>query len=72
MSPARWVEVLTEAGESGLDIVTFSGGDPLAYRWIDALLAVASRYRMAFTVPTKTFVSRGRARELARLIADDA
>jgi radical SAM protein with 4Fe4S-binding SPASM domain len=68
MSPERWVEILIEAGELGIDLITFSGGDPLAYEDIDMLLAVASAYKMNFILPTKTLVTESRAKELAILL----
>lgn len=70
MTPDRWVEVLTEAGQAGVDLITFSGGDPLNYPEIDLLLAVVSRYRMAFLLPTKTLVTRRRAGQLADLFSE--
>ena len=70
MTPARWVEVLTEAGEVGVDLITFSGGDPLTYPEIEQLLAVVSRYHMAFILPTKTLVTRSRAKQLSELISE--
>lgn len=70
LSPERWVEVLTEAGEFGLDLLTFSGGDPLTYGGIDKLLEVARRYRMKYILPTKMRISRSRAHRLAELVGD--
>lgn len=64
---SRWVELLTEAGEFGLDLLTFSGGDPLTYSGIEDLLEVAHRYRMACVLPTKSRVKRRRAERLAPL-----
>jgi radical SAM protein with 4Fe4S-binding SPASM domain len=64
----RWVELLTEAGEFGLDLLGFSGGDPLAYPAIEELLEVARRYRMYCMIPTKTLVTRERAQRLAALL----
>jgi radical SAM protein with 4Fe4S-binding SPASM domain len=64
----RWVELLTEAGEFGLDLLGFSGGDALAYPAIEELLEVAQRYRMYCVLPTKTLVTRQRAERLAELL----
>ena len=64
----RWVELLSEAGESGLDLLTFSGGDPLMYPGIEELLEVAQRYQMYCVLPTKTRVTRERAERLAALL----
>ena len=71
MSPARWVEILTEAGELGIGLVTFSGGDPLTFEGIDDLLAVAARYEMTFLLPTKCLVTRSHAKQLANYLSDD-
>jgi len=70
LPPARWVKVLTEAGEVGVDLITFSGGDPLTYPGIDQLLAVVSHYHMSFILPTKTLVTFHRAKQLAELISE--
>jgi radical SAM protein with 4Fe4S-binding SPASM domain len=63
----RWIELLTEAGEFGLDLLTFSGGDPLMYPGIEELLEVAHRFQMSCVLPTKTLVTRRRADRLAVL-----
>jgi pyruvate-formate lyase-activating enzyme len=68
LHPQRWVELLTEAGEFGLDLLTFSGGDPLTYPDIEDLLEVAKRYQMCCLLPTKTLITRQRANRLAELI----
>lgn len=68
---SRWIELLTEAGEFGLDLLTFSGGDPLTYPGIEDLLDVARRYRMACVLPTKTRVKPRRAQRLAALTGKD-
>lgn len=70
MRPARWAEILMEAGELGIDLVTFSGGDPLTYKGIDLLLMVASAYKMNYILPTKTLVTAKRAEELAKVLSD--
>lgn len=70
MSPGRWVELLTEAGEAGVDLVSFGGGDPLTYPGLDQLLQAVARYNMKYLLPTKTLVTRPRAETLAHLMSD--
>jgi radical SAM protein with 4Fe4S-binding SPASM domain len=70
MKTSRWVEILTEAGELGVDLISFGGGDPLTYDGIDYLLKTASIFGMKYLLPTKTFVTRTRALQLAQLLAN--
>lgn len=70
MNSSRWVEILNEAGELGVDLITFSGGDPLTYPDIEDLLRVAVRYRMNYVLPTKTLVTRSNAERLAMFLLD--
>lgn len=65
LSVERWLELLTEAGELGIDLLTFSGGDPMLYPHIESLIAKAAAYRMAFILPTKSLVSPQKARAIA-------
>lgn len=65
LSEQRWLELLTEAGEMGIDLLTFSGGDPMLYPHIESLLDKASEYRMAFILPTKSLVTPNKARAIA-------
>lgn len=65
LSEQRWLELLTEAGEMGIDLLTFSGGDPMLYPHIESLLAKAAGYRMAFILPTKSLVTPQKARSIA-------
>lgn len=72
MSVARWVEILSEAGALGIDMFTFSGGDPLTYPGLDELLKVASAFRISCLLPTKSAISAPRAHELARWLTQDS
>lgn len=65
LSEQRWLDLLTEAGELGIDLLTFSGGDPMLYPHIESLLAKAAEYRMAFILPTKSLVNPQKARSIA-------
>lgn len=65
LSEQRWLELLIEAGEMGIDLLTFSGGDPMLYPHIESLLNKAAAYRMAFILPTKSLVTPQKARSIA-------
>jgi len=65
LSEQRWLELLTEAGEMGIDLLTFSGGDPMLYPHIESLIDKAAGYRMAFILPTKSLVTPQKARSIA-------
>ncbi len=68
MTPRRWGELLVEAGEAGVDMLAFSGGDPMTYDGLELLLVIAQRYQMSYLMPTKTLITRRRADELAPLL----
>jgi radical SAM protein with 4Fe4S-binding SPASM domain len=69
MKPERWIELLTEVGEAGLDLITFSGGDPHTYPEIDQLMAVMARYHMNWLLPTKSLITRQRAEQLTEFFS---
>lgn len=69
MKPSRWIEIIKEAGELGVDLISFGGGDPLTYPGIEQLLITASSYHMKYLLPTKTLVTASRARELAEILS---
>jgi radical SAM protein with 4Fe4S-binding SPASM domain len=57
----RWLEIIDEAAVSGIDIINFTGGDPLTYSGIETLFKRMIERGIKFLVPTKTFVSEERA-----------
>lgn len=61
----RWLEIIDEAAGLDIDLVTFSGGDPLTYQGIEALFGRMVIRGMKFLVPTKSFISKERADMLA-------
>lgn len=65
LSPGRWCELIDEAGHLGIDMVVFSGGDPLLYPGIELLIERLAKWKIEFVLPTKTFISAPRARQLA-------
>jgi radical SAM protein with 4Fe4S-binding SPASM domain len=65
----RWESIFIEAGELGIDLITFSGGDPLIFPHIDRILEVAKQYKMAYILPTKSLVTMERAERLAEIIS---
>jgi len=61
LSIERWLELLDEAEALGIDMVSFSGGDPLTYGHLDQILERICRGDTKFTIPTKGYVSPRRA-----------
>ena len=71
LSPSRWVEIMTEAGLAGIDLLTFSGGDPLLYDGIEDMLEVATYYRMNYIIPTKSRITLKKARIISHNLGDN-
>ena len=67
LSPKRWGELIDEAGLLGIDMLVFSGGDPLLYHCIDYLLQKLAKWRIEYVLPTKTYISYQRAQEFSEL-----
>ncbi|MFW2440639.1 MAG: radical SAM protein [Arenicellales bacterium] len=67
----RWIEILEEAGRLGVDMVVFSGGDPLTYTGIMKLLKVTKKYGMCYVLPTKTKITQKKAETLARSLSEN-
>ena len=57
LSINRWQELIEEASDAGLDIASFSGGDPLQYHSILPLMDKLIEKDFIFLIPTKTYVS---------------
>ncbi len=57
----RWLEIIDEAADNGIDIVTLSGGDPFTYAGIDELFKKMASRKIKFLAPTKTYISKERA-----------
>jgi radical SAM protein with 4Fe4S-binding SPASM domain len=62
---SRWKELIEEASAAGVDIASFSGGDPLQYHGIVPLMDKLIEKDFRFLVPTKTYVSPSFAAGLA-------
>jgi radical SAM protein with 4Fe4S-binding SPASM domain len=56
LSVNRWKELIAEASDAGVDIASFSGGDPLQYPGIISLLDKLIEKDFLFLIPTKTYV----------------
>ncbi|GAB4255545.1 MAG: radical SAM protein [Deferrisomatales bacterium] len=67
MPLGRWLEVVEEAAELGVELAVFSGGDPFTYPHLLPLLEALLARGFAFVLPTKTYVSPERARALAAI-----
>jgi radical SAM protein with 4Fe4S-binding SPASM domain len=63
----RWCEIIDEACELGIDIIVFSGGDPLTYHGILPILERLARNEMKFLLPTKSFISEELARRFSEI-----
>lgn len=63
----RWREILTEAADAGVSMVTFSGGDPMRYPKIMPLLDILVERDFLFLMSTKSLITDKMARELAEL-----
>ncbi len=57
LSLGRWLDIIEEAADNGIDIVTFSGGDPFTYAGIEKLFKKMVSREIKFLVPTKTYIS---------------
>lgn len=69
----QWCSIIDEASELGIDIITFSGGDPLTYPNIELLLERMVLKGFKFLLPTKKFISKETARRFSEIgMADKA
>jgi radical SAM protein with 4Fe4S-binding SPASM domain len=57
LSVSRWKELIDEASDAGVDIASFSGGDPMQYPGIISLMDKLIEKDFLFSIPTKTYVS---------------
>ncbi|HBB65776.1 MAG: hypothetical protein A2X28_01220 [Elusimicrobia bacterium GWA2_56_46] len=67
LTARRWLDLIDEAYESGIDIVMFSGGDPLTYPGIELLLERMILRGIKFLIPTKSYISKKKAKTLAEI-----
>ncbi len=63
----QWCSIIDEASEEGIDLVTFSGGDPLTYPNIEILLERMVLKGFKFLLPTKKFISKETAKRFAEI-----
>lgn len=69
----QWCDIIDEASELGIDIVTFSGGDPLTYPNIEVLLERMVLKGIKFLLPTKKYISKEMAKKFYEIgMADKA
>lgn len=64
LSLSRWKEIIDEASGAGIDIATFSGGDPMLYPGIMPLIGRLIDKDFSFTISTKAYVPASTARRL--------
>lgn len=67
MSIGRWREIIVEAAGAGISIATFSGGDPMIYPDIMALLDLLIAHDFEFVVSTKSAISAEQAKRLSEM-----
>jgi len=67
MSTERWLELIDEAHSLGVELAVFSGGDPLTSPAILPILKRAIDKRFLFILPTKTFISKKLAGQMAEI-----
>jgi len=63
----RWLEIIDEAAEIGIDMISFSGGDPFTRRDIDRILEHLLSYEFKMDFPTKCYISLERAARWAEI-----
>ncbi|MCX6238431.1 MAG: radical SAM protein [Bacteroidia bacterium] len=67
LSAERWLELIDEAHSLGVELAVFSGGDPLTSPAILPILKRAIEKGFLFILPTKTFVSKKLAGQMAEI-----
>lgn len=67
LSTDRWLELIDEAHSLGVELAVFSGGDPLTSPAILPILKRAVERGISFVLPTKTFISKKIAGQMAEI-----
>jgi radical SAM protein with 4Fe4S-binding SPASM domain len=58
----RWIEIIQEAHDLGIDLAVLTGGDPLKYKNIFPLISELIKRDFLFILPSKVFVTKEMAK----------